>query len=243
MAKIINFRKDNGNEINLYDWSGREGQLGVKSEDELREVFLNMDKALKYVHNHDYCVKSFSPLEIQILNNSPKQIRFTTLLEMPNDSVLKEQLKNEDLFRSACLQIGLYTNTLRYLKKDYLKEHFDDFAKSIPSGDVPYYRGIIQRGAGVYFCEFDYEKKKRDLEALSKEIDSFDGGSNKNKEYVKTNGYNVKDDSLTNDSINDNIYKQINGLNDVAFINYLVIPALVVIAGMAIMLLAWLINI
>ena len=30
-------------------------------EDERREVFLNMDKALKYIHEHGYCIGVFYP--------------------------------------------------------------------------------------------------------------------------------------------------------------------------------------
>lgn len=234
MAKIIKF-DSNVEETSLYDWSGREGQLGTRSEEELREVFINMDKAMKYVHKHGYCVKSFSPFEIQILNNSPKQIKFNVLLEIPNDKSIETQLKKEDIFHSACLQIGLYTNTLRYLKEDYLKEHFEDFAKNMPSGDVPYYRGIIERGASVYLCEYANDKRKKDFEMLNQEISAMDGGSN-NKQYVKSNGLGFKDDSLTNDAINDTIYKQINGLKDVAFINYLIIPLLIVIMGITFIL-------
>ena len=39
------------------------------SEDERREIFLNMDKALKYIHEHGYCIGVFYPTEIQILGD------------------------------------------------------------------------------------------------------------------------------------------------------------------------------
>ncbi len=234
MAKIVNFpRESNGIETNLYDYTGRLGELYSIGEENLKEVFLNMDIALKYVHNHGYCVKSFSPLEIQILNNSPKQIKFNTLLEMPSDYALSERLKNEDIFHSACLQIGIYTNSLRYLKEDFLKENFEEFAKNLPQEDVPYYRGVIQRGAGVYYSDYILEKKKKDLETLEREIDSSEG-KNSSKQLVKNNGNFFKEESISNDKINDNIYKQINGLKDTAFINYLAIPTIIIITGITI---------
>ena len=33
--------------------------------------------------------------------------------------------------------------------------------------DVPYYKGIFERGASVYFVDFDFQKRKMDLEKLS----------------------------------------------------------------------------
>lgn len=243
MAKIVNFSNNNDNDVetNLYDWTGREGELGHISDEQMEEVFLNMDIAMKYVHKHGYCVKSFSPLEIQILNNSPKQIKFNTLLEMPQDFSIQERLKKEDIFHSACLQIGLYTNSLRYLKEDFLKENFEEFAKNLPQGDVPYYRGVIQRGAGVYYSEYLAEKKKKDLENLEREVAGSEG-KNSSKQLVKSNGLGFKDEPLANDKINDNIYKQINGLKDTAFINYLIIPTIILITGIAVSLLALLLS-
>ena len=39
------------------------------SEDELRSIFLNMDRTLKYIHDHGYCIEVFYPTEINVLNN------------------------------------------------------------------------------------------------------------------------------------------------------------------------------
>ena len=237
MAKIVNVPKENDVEMTLYDYTGREGVLGSISDDKFKEVFLNMDLAMKYVHKHGYCVKSFNPLEIQILNNSPKQIKFNTLLEMPEDKAIQDELKNEDIFHSACLQIGLYTNSLRYLKEDFLRENFDEFAKNLPQDDVPYYRGVIQRKAGVYYSEYIAEKKKRDLEMLEKELASGEG-KDSNKQLIKSNGLGFREENINNDKINDNIYKQINGLKDTAFINYLIIPTLILLTGIAVSIVA-----
>ncbi len=239
MAKIVNFSKENNADIetNLYDWTGREGMLGNIGTEKMQEVFLNMDIAMKYVHKHGYCIKSFSPFEIQILNNSPRQIKFNTLLEMPADLALAEKLKNEDIFHSACLQIGLYTNSLRYLKEDFLRDNFEEFAKSLPPDDVPYYRGIVLRGAGVYYSEYVMERKKKDLEMLEKEVSEAEGRGS-NKQFVKSNGMGFKEESISNDKINDNIYKQINGLRDSAFVNYLIMPTIILLTGIMISILA-----
>ncbi len=232
MSTVITNGNDFNETITLYEWSGCDGKYGVRSEEELKSTFLNLDKALHYVHNHGYCVKSFSPLEIELLNNSIKYIKFNTLLEMPTDYSVQAELKREDIFNSACLQIGLYTNSLRYLKKDFLIEHFEEFAKNIPADVVPYYRGIIERGASVYLSEYDFEKRKKDLENMENQVNDA-GGYGSNKVLVKTNGLGIVKDN-SNESINDKIYKQINGLKDSAFINYLLIPTLLLLTGVII---------
>ena len=98
-----------------------------------------------------------------------------------------------------------------------MKENFDSFAQFLPDGDVPYYRGVIERGASVYLCEYDLEKRKRDLAALEKEV----GGEN-----VPTDTSHL-DKVDVNEGINSVIYRQINKTNDAAYINFLVYPAII----------------
>ena len=86
------------------------------SDDDIRDVFLNMDRAMKYVHDHGYCVKSFHPKDIELINGKLDQIRFNTLLEMPNNINDRRQYVKEDVYNSAFLQIGIYTKCLYYLK-------------------------------------------------------------------------------------------------------------------------------
>ena len=65
---------------NAYDFVSLESWIKTRhSEDEMREVFLNMDRAMKYVHDRGYCVKSFHPKEIELINRELNQIRFRTL--------------------------------------------------------------------------------------------------------------------------------------------------------------------
>ena len=234
--KVLSEKHISSDHINLYDWSGRDGEYGTRNEEDLRTVFLNMDIALKYIHDHGYCVKSFNPLEIELLNMSMDQIRFKYLLEMPNDAIKRKRLIQEDIFNSSCVQIGIYTNSLKYLNRDFLKSNFDEFAKHIPQGDVPYYRGVIQRNAAVYLCEYALEKRNRDLENLEKELGE-EGVGLGGKQLTKSNGKSLLDEPLSNDRINDNIYRQINGLKDAAFINFLIIPTIIIILFVAISLL------
>ena len=87
----------------------------------------------------------------------------------------------------------------------------------VPQGDVPYYRGVVERGASVYLCEYDLEKRKRDLASLEKEV----GGDG-----IPTDTSHL-DKVDVNEGINSVIYRQINKSNDAAYINYLVYPAII----------------
>lgn len=212
-----------------------------RSEEEMREVFLNMDRAMKYVHEHGYCIKTFDPKEIEILNNSVNQIKFNRLLEMPNDQILKNEIIKEDIYNSSFIQIGIYTKCLMYLQPEFLKENFDKIATFLPIGDVPYYRGVVQRGASVYFCEYAVEKRKRDLTALEGELD--DSGLGRGRQLVKSNGQSVYDDTSVNDTINDFIYKQISTKKDAAFIGFLIYPTIILILGIILAAVAFILSI
>ncbi len=206
--------KDEYGSITLDEWVSSH-----PADDEMRSVFLNMDRALKYIHEHDYCIEVFHPSYIDVLNNSDNYIQFKRLIELSKDSITRKKMIQEDIFHSSLIQIAFYLKMrdLNQLNPDFLRENFDEVSQFIPSEDVPYYRGVIQRGASVYFCEYALEKRNRDLAELEKQLGE---DSSNEKVYLKENI------SMTNDSVNDIIYKQINGLKDRAFIHTLLIPAI-----------------
>lgn len=214
-------------------------------EEDIRTVFLNMDIALKYIHEHGYCIEVFYPSEIEILNNELDHIQFKKLIELSKDPSIRQNMIKEDLFNSALIQIGLYfysdglglsiNEILSNLKPDILKENFDAYSQVIPSGDVPYYRGVILRGASVYFSEFALEKRNRELQELEKQLES---EGDKNFEPVQVNKK-----APSNNRVNDNIYKQINGMKDAAFISTLAIPTLILIVIVIVIIFVWISSI
>lgn len=211
-------------------------------EDDLRSLFLNMDIALKYIHDHGYCIEVFYPTEIKVLNNDTKQIQFNKLIELSSDFNLRKEAIKEDIFRSSLLQIGIYSNCLNYIRPDFLKENFDSFAQFIPSGDVPYYRGVIQRGAAVYLCEYAVEKNNRDLEDLEAQL-AAEGGMGDGKALIKKSGNNIGVSSISNDDINDKIYKQINNTGEAAFVNLLIIPTIILAMILVFALITWILSV
>ena len=202
------------------------------TQDEYKEVFLNMDRALKYIHEHNYCIRSFVPSKIDILNNSLNQIRFSDIMQMPNDPRMAKNIVKEDIYNSSFIQIGLYTKCLYWLRRDFLKSNFDDFIPHLPESEVPYYRGVVERGAAVYLCEYAEERTKRDLIALEKELNGEQAAANVSALNFDTDGIN--------DHINDSIYKQISHKkSDAAFVTALIFPTLVLSLAFVFALIIW----
>lgn len=209
------------------------------SENDMKELFLNMDKALKYIHEHDYCINDFSPTQIDVLENRPDYVQFVSLIQLSPDPIRKKKMINEDIFNSSIIQICYYLHIpLSQLNIEFLKENFDSFAQFLPSENVPYYRGVIQRGASVYLCEYDVERRNRDLINLENELGE---NASKDKSLVKENN-RLDLSNFNNNRINDTIYKQISGIRDAAFINYLLVPTICMFTLLLMCMIGWVLS-
>ena len=210
------------------------------TEEEMREVFLNMDRALKYIHDHDYCIYVFHPSEIEVLENSPDHINFRKLMELPSDINKRKTMIKEDIFNSTLIQISFYgainSEKIIYFQPEFLREHFEDLIQFLPNGDVPYYRGVVQRGASVYFCEYALEKRNRDLADLEKQLGEETG------DKQLTPAPQLSEGAIINEKINDNIYRRINGLKDKAFVNMLIIPTIALTIILVFAIIGWVIS-
>lgn len=229
---FANSRVQRNDAISLNAWIS-----SFRDDEEMREIFLNMDRAMKYLHDRGYCIRTFNPEHIMILNNATNQIKLEPI-EMPKDQAEQRKIIKEDIYNSSFVQVGLYSNCLPYLNKAFLKSNFDSFAQFVPEGDIPYYRGVIDRGASVYFCEYAMEKVNRDLAAMEAELAAETGISKpavpQKKKY---------DDTGINDKINDSIYKEISkGRREAAFVNFLLFPTAILVVGMIFTLIAWIMS-
>ena len=121
---------------------------------------------------------------------------------------------------------------------EFLKSNFDELAKFIPEGDIPYYRGVVQRGALVYFSEFAVERMNRDLVQLDNEIKAADG--DKSTSMNETSHVNVK--TLSNDKINDYIYSNISNSRQAAFVSGLVLPLIILMSVLILLLVCFLVS-
>ena len=212
---------NSNNMVSLEQW------IYVNYDDDAKQsLFLNMDRALKYINDHNYMVDDFSPLKIFVLYNDDEYIWFSSLKPLPDDFYERDECIKKNIFDSAMLHVKLYYyskglgfDLVFYLKKfdsSFFLEHLDDFFQFVPTSDVPYYRGVLQRNSGVYLCEFSLEKGKRELVSLGKEL-----GENISVDHIEKS-------SVSQDSINGYIYSYLNNSKrDAAFSYFLIIPTII----------------
>ncbi len=228
---IVSYRDKNSEQeaITLDEWI-----LQHYTEDEMREVFINMDRALKYIHEHGYCIEEFHPSQIEILNNDEDYVRFKKIMKIPSNEADKQRIIQEDIYNSSLIQIGLYTKCLPYLTPTSLKENFEDLLQFVPAEDGPYYRGVVQRGASIYFCEYAYEKRNRDLVELEKQLGDQVGDTAKALQKEKVD--------LANHSVNDIIYKNISDKKEYAYVSLIAIPVMIASLLMIYGLITWFVH-
>jgi len=201
---------------------------------DLKNLFLNMDIGMRYLHSRGFYIESFDPSKVEILNNSSEQIRYTSIEKLSNDEAYNREIIRENIYRFALLQIGIYTNCTDYINPSVVKSDFDSFCSFIPQQDVPYYRGVIERGANVYFSDYVAEMEKRNMESLSTDgVPPLGQG----RQYVKGTGINKSLESLNSD-VNGEIYVK-EKMSNAAFISLLVIPTAVAVFGVIFAIIAW----
>ena len=231
--------KNSTNNITLAEWLS-----DYYDSESAHALFINMDKSMKYLHSKGYCVSSFNPTNIEILNGSLQQIKFDEIESMSTDSIaVQKEIIRDDIGRSALLQVNIYfyygSNydfpNKRFFDPEFIKDNFEQFAIFLPEDDLSYYKGIFERKSVVYFSDYSFQKDKRALEKLEAELAS--NGDDKGRTLVKSNGLSTFDNyDSTNSRVNDSIYKQINGMSDSAYVSFFIIPFLVAIVGFILLL-------
>lgn len=189
-----------------------------RSEEEKRDLLLNLDLALKYLNDRGMMVTSFNPNDIEIIDNNIKEIMFKKIDRMGSspDFVVKNNIYDE-----AKLALSIYLNYFDGFNDNFLKNNYDEFVFAIPQDDVNYYKGIIVRGSSVYFSEFDFEKRKRDFSKLEDEVGS-DSNNQLSSDMVELMPIN-------NDSINNKLYSKI--FRESAYANASILPSVIIMLG------------
>lgn len=202
------------------------------SEDDKRKLFLYMDSAMKYVHEMGLCVNVFDPKKIELLNSSLEYVKFDELYDIGElDYNVQQKIINKDIFKSAIFQILLYSKLDLKTTTDFVKEHFDEFTSFLSEKDIPYYRGVVERGASVYFIEYEAERVKREANDIEKELNgnAFEVQDNKELEQM-----------LSNNKVNRLIYGE--NLSKSAFINILLYPTIIIVLALVLSYLVFLLR-
>ena len=219
--------KNNDKEnLTLYEWFDEQ-----HTEDDKRELFLYMDSAMKYVHELGLCVGVFNPKDIELLNSSTKYVKFDELYDIKDlDYNFQQKIINKDIFESSRFQILEYAKMNLNTPGDFIKEHFDEFTAFIPDKDAPYYRGVIERGASVYFIEYEAERLKREANDIEKELNG----------TAEVQDNNELEQMLSNNKVNRLIYGE--DLSKAAFINILLYPTIIIVLVLVISYLVYLLK-
>ena len=221
--KIVQFPGEQ-TDMTVSDW------VKIHSKDEdLEKLFLDMDVAMKFLHDNGYCIEVFHPSQIFVLGGMTDHIKFR-ITSLAEDYDSREKMIKEDIFNSALIQIGIYTKTLDNITPDFLRNNFDEISQFLPESVVPYYRGVVQRNAKVYLSEFVAERNKRDLDSLEEQLGL--------KEEEKIDKSNLA--PLEHNKILAGIYGLVR--KDAAFANYLIIPTLILLSLLVIGLVGWIIS-
>lgn len=237
-SKIIPFRHKEIDSITLNEWL-----QSYRTNNQLQNLFVNMDIAMKYIHDQGYYISSFALDRISLLNHSIRQIQFQELAPLPYDISQQKQVVRDNIFMASVLHIGLYAKCLQHFTMNTtpaIKDNFQQFTIFLPPEDVPYYSGIIEKGASVYYSAYVGERKKRDLQNLEKEVSSGENNSS-GKRLVKTNGsaYTAEDFLPQNEEANELIYASLVK-KEAAFARALIYPILVFVLGFVILFLSYL---
>ncbi len=205
------------------------------NDDNMPKLFYNMSNTMKYIHNHDYYVKSLNPSEIDILDTdalSPIQYKKLDKIETEED----RQNINSNIHTLALMQLGAYSRTLDNFNAKFAEENFNEFELFIPENDTPYLRGTVQRNSPVYYCDFVNERNQREIEKLDKELGgnpAVVGGMTKSK---ATSVGRAMTDKET-----EKLYR---GLDDkqAAFTTFLILPLTMILLGIILSIITLIIH-
>ena len=64
----MNRESENMHTTDLFKWTGYDGVKFTRPEEELKEVFINQDKSMRYLHSQGFRVESFDPRSIDLVD-------------------------------------------------------------------------------------------------------------------------------------------------------------------------------
>ncbi len=179
---------------NLYKETLKEWCSNYHTDNEFLKMFFTMDNTMKYIHNNGYYITNFNPKNIivGITSNDENYVIFNNLDLMDEDVTNKI---NNNIYNLAFLEIGLLSETLDYLRPDFLKANFSQFKVFIPDNLVDYYKRVLVNQGHFYLTDYLETKNKKEMAKLSKSLDDENKGSSQGHSYVKTTGHYSKEDN------------------------------------------------
>lgn len=202
-----------------------------------QKLFYNMSKTMEYIHSKDYSISNFNPKEIEILDvEKLGPIQYNMVSRIPKE--IKQDVVANNIYNLSFVQISTYSNiNLNDLKPTFLKENFSSFEQFLPEDDVPYLRGVIERGSTIYYYQYVDEKNKRQIEMLNNQV-------GQNNEMINGSGYGIQKTKATAigkamvDKETRKLYDKLVSNRESAFVSFLLFPlSLSILTGILLLIL------
>ncbi len=207
------------------------------NNDEYTRLFYVMDSTMKYIHGKGYYVINFNPknIVVGVTNDNRDFVNFKSIDVMGDDITNKI---NNNIYNLAFLEIGLLSETLDYLRPDFLKQNFSQFKIFIPENLVNYYQMIVVNGGHTYLCDYLEIKNKQEITKLNKALEE-EGGASKGRSYVKSTGHYGNDDEII---VPMKLPNQDNKDNIAAFVTNYALAFVVIASSLLIPIIAFLLG-
>lgn len=200
--------------------------------EEYQSLFLVMDMTIHYIHDKGYGVLNkrgkggYPELDTNRITIIPGKTPRVSFLDI--DSVergYQKQLVCENIYSNAYTAVKTYSNFQAELNHTFLKENFQEFESFLPEEDIPYYRGIIQKDASVYYAEYVQKRIEKQIEK--------EGGA---LEGVARGSAFSKSTEVGKQIVSE--YSQLDN-NMAAFVHMYIFPAIIVSLSLVIPMIAW----
>lgn len=214
--------------VTLKDWL-RESH----TTEEYQALFLVMDMTMHYIHNKGYGILTkrgrdgYPELDtnrVYVLKSKTPRVSFFDIDVV--EPSYRNQLVHDNIYSNAYTAIKAYSNFNEQLNHTFLKEHFQEFEMFLPKEDVPYYRGIIQRDASVYYAEYVQKRIEKEIEKESGTLQGVARGNSLSKSTEI--GRAIASD-----------YSQLDNNNMAAFVHLYIFPAIIIFLSLMIPIIAW----
>lgn len=200
--------------------------------DEYIRLFYVMDSTMKYIHSKGYYVINFNPKNIVVgLTNDNRDFVNFKSLDVMDDNVTDKI--NNNIYNLAFLEVGLLSETLEYLRPEFLKENYSQFKIFIPDVLVNYYQMILVNGGHSYLSDYLNIKNKQELNRALEE----EGGRGRSKVY-STGHYGNEEEKI----VPLKLPNQDNKDNIAAFVTNYALTFLVIASSVLIPLIAFLLG-
>lgn len=213
--------------ITLRDWLRQPHTI-----EEYQSLFLVMDMTIHYIHDRGYGILNkrgkggYPELDTNRVTITPGKNPHVSFLDIDSvDASYQKQLVRENIYSNAYTAIKTYSNFQEELNHTFLKENFQEFESFLPEEDIPYYRGIIEKNASVYYAEYVQKRIEKQIE---KEGGALTGG---------THGSSLSKSTEVGKQIASE-YSQLDN-NIAAFIHMYIFPTIIISLSLIIPIIAW----